>query len=540
MAIKLSGSNIIDDNRNIVSAGVVTATRAVIGSGVTITSGGIHAVGLAITAASFSGDGSGLSNTGSTLSAASGSQRVVVTSQTSGTMTASSTDADLTFDANSNVLSVNGGLNVTGVATATSVRIGSAVTANSGGIRVAGVGTFTNVEGVNITSPYGGSLNLSNNHPSNGYKGGKVSAKKNVPWINDSIVPSPTIGGDAAIFNISIFDYQDTLTGQFFAIKDPAGDIDVFDAAAWCIQPSQTAWQNHQTWFRSSGNVGFGTTNPSSKVQVIGDVTATSFLTGASGSAIRVTSDTISGPATLNIDPAAVGDNTGTVVIKGDLQVDGTTTTVNSTTLTVDDKNIELGSTASPSDATADGGGITLKGTTDKTLNWVDATDSWTSSESVNLLTGKTYKIAGTDVLTASAVLGKSVPSGTIVGTTDSQTLSGKTLTAFGETVYSFGNTGTAATLALSNGNFVTATLNGNCTFTFSMSFVPSGAYSFTLVLANDGTGGRSITWPASVKWPNGTVPTRTTTANKTDVYTFFTYDGGTTWWGNLSLYNFS
>jgi lipopolysaccharide export system protein LptA len=407
MAIKLSGSNIIDDNRNIVSAGVVTATRAVIGSGVTITSGGIHAVGLAITAASFSGDGSGLSNTGSTLSAASGSQRVVVTSQTSGTMTASSTDADLTFDANSNVLSVNGGLNVTGVATATSVRIGSAVTANSGGIRVAGVGTFTNVEGVNITSPYGGSLNLSNNHPSNGYKGGKVSAKKNVPWINDSIVPSPTIGGDAAIFNISIFDYQDTLTGQFFAIKDPAGDIDVFDAAAWCIQPSQTAWQNHQTWFRSSGNVGFGTTNPSSKVQVIGDVTATSFLTGASGSAIRVTSDTISGPATLNIDPAAVGDNTGTVVIKGDLQVDGTTTTVNSTTLTVDDKNIELGSTASPSDATADGGGITLKGTTDKTLNWVDATDSWTSSESVNLLTGKTYKIAGTDVLTASAVLGK-------------------------------------------------------------------------------------------------------------------------------------
>jgi hypothetical protein len=45
------------------------------------------------------------------------------------------------------------------------------------------------------------------------------------------------------------------------------------------------------------------------------------------------------GPATLTIDPAAIGDNTGVVVIKGDLQVDGTTTTINSTTVNVDDKS---------------------------------------------------------------------------------------------------------------------------------------------------------------------------------------------------------
>jgi hypothetical protein len=558
-------------------------------------------------------------------------------------MTSAATDGDLTFDANSNVLSVSGGLNVTGVTTsssaivgtavtitsggiraagvitATSAIVGTAVTITSGGIRVAGVATFTNVNGVNITGPYGGLLTLSNNHPSNGYLGGRVLAKKNVPWINDSVVPSPNV--DTGIFNITITDYQDSGAGQFFAIKDPAGDIDEFAAAAWCIQPSQTAWQNHQTWFRSSGNVGFGTTNPSSKVQVIGDVTATSFLTGASGSAIRVTSDTISGPATLNIDPAAVGDNTGTVVIKGDLQVDGTTTTVNSTTLTVDDKNIELGSTASPSDATADGGGITLKGTTNKTLNWVDSTDSWTSSENVDLASGKTYKINGTDVLTSSQVLGKAVPSGTIVGTSDSQTLTNKTLTsptlttpvlgtpssgtltnctglpisgltaststalgvgsielghatdttisrvsagvvaiegvnvvttsstatltnktltAYAETVNAHGNTGTAATLALSSGNVITATLTGNCTFTFSTTGIPSGSYSFTLILANDATAGRTITWPASVKWPNATVPTRTSAGSRTDVYTFFTTDGGTTWFGNLSLYNYS
>jgi hypothetical protein len=101
------------------------------------------------------------------------------------------------------------------------------------------------------------------------------------------------------------------------------------------------------------------------------------------------------GPATFVIDPAAVGDNTGTVVIKGDLQVDGTTTTINSTTLSVDDKNIELGSVASPTDTTADGGGITLRGSTDKTFNWVNATDAWTSSEHIAIAAGKNLIVNG-------------------------------------------------------------------------------------------------------------------------------------------------
>ncbi len=84
------------------------------------------------------------------------------------------------------------------------------------------------------------------------------------------------------------------------------------------------------------------------------------------------------------------------LTLSGDLTVNGTTTTLNSTTISVDDKNIELGSVATPSDATADGGGITLKGTTDKTFNWVDATDAWTSSEHVNLASGKSLYLNGT------------------------------------------------------------------------------------------------------------------------------------------------
>ena len=106
------------------------------------------------------------------------------------------------------------------------------------------------------------------------------------------------------------------------------------------------------------------------------------------------------------------------LTITGDLTVNGTTTTVNSTTVTVDDKNIELGSTATPSDAGADGGGITLKGTTDKTFSWVDSTDAWTSSEHLNLASGKVYMINGTTVLSGSA-LGSGVTSSSLtsVGT---------------------------------------------------------------------------------------------------------------------------
>ena len=135
---------------------------------------------------------------------------------------------------------------------------------------------------------------------------------------------------------------------------------------------------------------------------------------------------------TLNIGGAAttvsIGAATGTLtinnantVITGNLTVNGTTNTINSTTITVDDKNIELGSVASPTDTTADGGGITLKGATDKTFNWVDATDAWTSSEHMNLLTGKAYYINGTSVLNAttlgSAVVTSSLTSVGTIGT---------------------------------------------------------------------------------------------------------------------------
>lgn len=92
------------------------------------------------------------------------------------------------------------------------------------------------------------------------------------------------------------------------------------------------------------------------------------------------------------------------VTVAGNLVVNGTTTTINTTTLTVDDKNIELGSVTTPTDTTADGGGITLKGATDKTIVWNSTNSNWTSSEHWNLASGKTFKINNVTVLSATAV----------------------------------------------------------------------------------------------------------------------------------------
>ena len=106
--------------------------------------------------------------------------------------------------------------------------------------------------------------------------------------------------------------------------------------------------------------------------------------------------------------------------IFGDLVVTGSQTTVSSTTITVADKNLEL-ATGNSSDAGCDGGGLTLKGATDKTWNWVDSTDAWTSNQNLDLTSTKSYRIANALVLDATtlgpAVVNSSLTSVGTLGT---------------------------------------------------------------------------------------------------------------------------
>lgn len=100
----------------------------------------------------------------------------------------------------------------------------------------------------------------------------------------------------------------------------------------------------------------------------------------------------------------------GDAIIDGNLTVNGTTTTVDSITLTVEDKNIILADVVSPSDSIADGGGIVLKGTTDHEFVWTEASSAWNSTEHINLALGREIKINGVTVLSANA-LGSTITS---------------------------------------------------------------------------------------------------------------------------------
>jgi hypothetical protein len=125
---------------------------------------------------------------------------------------------------------------------------------------------------------------------------------------------------------------------------------------------------------------------------------------------------------TVDIYPGFTGSQVnigGSLTITGNFTVEGTTTTVNTATLTIEDKNIELAKSTSPSDTNADGGGITLKGDTDHTFNWSNSGDSWNSSEHINLVAGREFKINGVTVLSGTS-LGSgitSIPGVTSFGT---------------------------------------------------------------------------------------------------------------------------
>lgn len=163
---------------------------------------------------------------------------------------------------------------------------------------------------------------------------------------------------------------NDKLTNSSFTIEDSAGNSQVVS-----LGQGITFSEGSDIDITVGGTRKVTITNPSTLHSVTsrGDSTTNAVTFGN-----ITTTGYIAGPASFTIDPAAVGDNTGTVVIAGNLQVDGTTTTINSTAVTVNDKSLTLADSA-PNSAAADSAGLIIDGS-GATWLYRDNDSSWTSN----------------------------------------------------------------------------------------------------------------------------------------------------------------
>jgi len=245
------------------------------------------------------------------------------------------------------------------------------------------------------------------------------------------------------------------------------------DTGKWKIGDGSTAWTSlaYTNWSQISAyplvNADIAAAAEIA-VSKLADGDARQLLqTDAAGTGVEWTSN-VDVPGTLDVTGAATFD--GNVTIEGNLTVNGTETIINVETLEVEDKQIEIGVVATPTDITADNGGIVLKGATDKSITWTSLGDSWLFSENVDLASGKQYQIAGASVL-SSTTLGTSVVNSSLtsVGTLTSGVWSASTIAVdkggTGQTSYtdgqllignSTGNTLEKATLTAGTGVTIT------------------------------------------------------------------------------------
>lgn len=297
--------------------------------------------------------------------------------------------------------------------------------------------------------------------------------------------------------------------------------------------------------FTSASTIGIGSNTSSSYVQIRGTNQSTSITTGtlrvAGGVGIIGNLHVGGTHGNTSIDGTLLVSNVATLqsnlVVNGSSSFGGIVQITNTT---------ESTSTITGALRVAGGVGIAKNAFIGGTLSVSGATNITNTLNVSNLSTLSTVDINGGNIdATVIGAATRAAANFTSVNVNANSTFNNVRLTdvvlqRYGEVVVDLGFVSGSITIDLSNGNIFTAFISGNTNFNFSnvLSAAGSGS-SFSLILTNSGAN-HSISWPGNVKFPNALVPPRTLASGRTDIWIFVSPNQGTTWYGNIALYNFS
>ena len=192
----------------------------------------------------------------------------------------------------------------------------------------------------------------------------------------------------------------------------------------------------------------------------------------------NLTIDSTGGTVTVDDDLIITGNATinNNLIVTGNITINGNTTTLNTETITVEDKTIELGSSASPSNTTANGSGIIVPdGGANKSFTWSSSSLAWSSSEDLNLFSGKVLKINGTEVLSATNYTGQAatVAANSVTATTLQEGVPRagfrSQLNAQTGTSYTLQLTDLAKLITMDNSSTMTLTVPANSSVSFQI-----------------------------------------------------------------------